>query len=160
VLEKTPLAQWVQGDTYAFPALEAAHVVAVILVFGSIAMLDLRLLGVSSRNHAVTKLASEVVPWTWTSFTLAVVTGALLFLGQASSYFANREFRIKMVLLALAGVNLVVFHAFAWRSVHRWNTGTPTPVGAKAAAALSLILWIGVVIAGRWIGWTLAPAPP
>ena len=67
-LDKTPLAEWVQASTYAFPGLEAAHVIAVMLVFGSIAMLDLRLLGVSSRSHSVTRVSTEVLPWTWAAF--------------------------------------------------------------------------------------------
>ncbi len=113
-LDHTPLATWVQADPLAFPGLEAAHVISVMLVFGSIAMLDLRLLGVSSRNYAVVRISDEVLPWTWVSFLIAVITGCLLFVGQASAYLGNREFKLKMILLALAGVNLAVFHFFTW----------------------------------------------
>ena len=154
-LDHTPLATWVQADMLAFPGLEAAHVISVMLVFGSIAMLDLRLLGVSSRNFGVIRISDEVLPWTWASFLVAAVTGTLLFVGQATAYLNNNEFKIKMILLALAGINLAVFHFFTWSKVKNWNEGVPTPVSAKAAAVLSLCLWTGVVIAGRWIGWTL-----
>jgi hypothetical protein len=157
-LERTGLAQWVQADAYAFPALEAAHVVSVMLVFGSIAMLDLRLLGVISRKRAVTEAAGEVLPWTWAGFVIATATGALLFTAQASAYFDNRELRIKMILMALAGLNLAAFHRLTWRTVRAWNDAPRTPVGARIAALLSLALWTGVVVAGRWIGWTLTPS--
>ena len=154
-VDHTKLAEWVQADPLAFPGLEAVHVISVMLVFGSIAMLDLRLLGVSSRNQAVVKISDEVLPWTWVSFLIAVISGCLLFTGQATAYLGNREFKIKMILMAIAGVNLAIFHVFTWSKVQSWNNGAPTPVSAKAAALLSLTLWTGVVIAGRWIGWTL-----
>ena len=101
------------------------------------------------------RISDEVLPWTWVSFLVAVVTGVLLFMGQATNYLNNNEFRVKMVLMALAGVNLAIFHFFTWSRVKTWNDGVQTPVGAKVAALLSLSLWAGVVIAGRWIGWTL-----
>jgi hypothetical protein len=154
-LDKTPLAAWVQAEPLAFPLIEAAHVIAVMLVFGSIAMLDLRLLGVSSRHYGVIRISNEVLPWTWASFAVSVVTGGLLFVGQATNYLNNNEFRIKMALMALAGLNLAAFHVFTWSKVRDWNAGVPTPVAAKLAALLSLVLWSGVVLAGRWIGWTL-----
>ena len=154
-VDHTPLAGWVQADPLAFPGLEALHVVSVMLVFGSIAMLDLRLLGVSGRDQGVVKVSDEVLPWTWAAFAVAVVTGGLLFVVQATAYLANNEFRIKMILMALAGANLAVFHLFTWSKVRAWNLGVSTPVGAKAAALLSLALWTGVIVAGRWIGWTL-----
>lgn len=151
----TPLAQWVQADTYAFPGLEAVHVISVMLVFGSIAMLDLRLLGLSSRGYAATKITHEVLPWTWAAFAVATITGALLFVAQAPSYVANREFQIKMLLMVLAGINLAVFHFMTWSNVRHWDNRLPTPAAARVAATISLVCWTGVVIAGRWIGWTL-----
>jgi hypothetical protein len=154
-LDHTSLGGWVQANPLAFPSLEAIHVISVMLVFGSIAMLDLRLLGVSSRNYDVVKISDEVLPWTWASFLVSVISGCLLFIGQATNYLNNTEFKLKMILMALAGVNLAVFHFFTWSKVQNWNTNTPTPVTAKLAAILSLTLWAGVVISGRWIGWTL-----
>ena len=154
-LENTKLAQWVQADALAFPVLEGTHVVSVALVFGSIALLDLRLLGLQSRHLPVTRISDEVLPWTWAGFVVAVITGSLLFVAQASAYLANDEFVLKMVLLALAGLNLAVFHVLTWPKVEEWNERATPPVAARAAALLSLGLWMGVVISGRWIGWTL-----
>jgi hypothetical protein len=158
-VQATGVAEWVRSDPLAFPVLEGLHVASVMLVVGSIAMLDLRLIGVSSRNHAVTKLSDEVLPWTWASFAFAVVTGALLTTGQASAYAANPQFRWKLALMVLAGVNMLVFHLITWRSVQAWNTATPTPPAAKIAGLLSLGCWIAVVILGRWVGWTLLSSP-
>ena len=155
----SPVAEWVQVDNFAFPVLEAAHVVSIMLVVGSIFMLDLRLIGVSSRNHAVTKLSNEVLPWTWVSFIFALITGGLLFTGQAGAYANNLQFKMKLALMAAAGLNMVLFHFITWRSVNNWNTATPTPPAAKVAGFLSLAFWIGVVICGRWVGWTVSSSP-
>lgn len=155
----SPVAEFVQVNDFAFPVLEAAHVVSIMLVVGSIFMLDLRLIGVSSRGHAVTKLASEVLPWTWVSFVFAVITGSLLFTGQAGSYAKNLQFQMKLALLVAAGLNMLLFHVITWRSVNKWNTATPTPAAAKVAGLLSLAFWIGVVVCGRWVGWTVSASP-
>jgi hypothetical protein len=157
-LSRTGLAQWVQADAYAFPGLEAAHVISVMLMFGSIAMLDLRLLGLSSRGRPATRIAAEVLPWTWAAFVVATVSGGLLFVAQAPAYLENREFRIKMLLIALAGLNLGVFHVLTWSRARQWDDAPRPPAGARIAAVVSMLCWTGVVIAGRWIGWTLTPA--
>lgn len=155
----TPVAEFVQVNAFAFPVLEAIHVVAIMLVVGSILALDLRLIGVSSRSHAVTKLSNEVLPWTWVSFLIAVITGSLLFTGQAGAYAKNLQFQMKLALMAAAGLNMLIFHFVTWRSVSRWNTAPATPVAAKIAGFLSLAFWIGVVICGRWVGWTVSASP-
>ncbi len=158
-IETTPVAEFVQVDAFAFPVLEAAHVVAIMLVVGSIFMLDLRLIGVASRNHAVTRLSTEVLPWTWTAFAVAAITGGLLFTAQAGSYAQNLQFQMKFALMAAAGLNMLLFHFITWRSVQAWNEATPTPAAAKVAGALSLAFWIGVVFCGRWVGWTVSASP-
>jgi hypothetical protein len=158
-VEQTGLAAWVREDNFAFPVLEAVHVAAVMLVLGSICMMDLRLLGWSSPRLRVTQISREALPWTWTAFAVAVVSGSLLMTGQAGAYAANAQFQIKMALLAAAGVNMLVFHGFAWRQVGGWDLASATPPAARVAGALSLALWVGVVVAGRWVGWTVTASP-
>ena len=152
-IEATPMAMAIAESEWLFPTIETLHVLALTLVIGSIAMLDLRLLGVSTRNLGVMQLSGEVLPWTWIAFVFAAITGALMFVSAATKYYANVPFRIKMVLLVLAGVNMAVFHFGAWRAVHHWDTSFPTPRAARIAAGLSLLFWIGVVVAGRWVGF-------
>ena len=99
------------------------------------------------------QLAEETLPWTWSAFIVAVMSGALMFSSAAVKYYGNIPFRIKLVLLAMAGINMVVFHLTAFRMVHAWNHAVPTPIAARVAASLSLLFWAGVVFAGRWIGF-------
>jgi hypothetical protein len=157
-VEQTSLAGWVREDNFAFPMLEAVHVASVMLVVGSIFMMDLRLLGWSSPRLPVTQISREALPWTWAAFAVAVVSGSMLMTGQAGAYAANAQFQMKMALLAAAGFNMLVFHGFAWRQVARWDLGSPPPA-ARLAGAASLALWIGVVVAGRWVGWTVSASP-
>jgi len=146
-------AQTISG-TWMFPVLESLHVVGLAVLIGSIAFLDLRLIGVTLRHWTVTRLTREVLPWTWGGFALVMATGVLMFCGGADLYAANPAFRVKLVLLVLAGANMLAFHLFAYRSVARWDTGPATILGAKIAGGLSLLFWAGVVVAGRAIAFT------
>ncbi|WP_068086411.1 hypothetical protein [Novosphingobium rosa] len=152
-IEATPVAQAIAGSAFLFPVIEVVHVAAIVLVVGTIAMLDLRLLGVARRDQGVLDLSRETLMWTWACFVLALVTGSLMFASAATRYAGLWAFQGKIVLLALAGCNMLVFHAGAYRSVAAWNTQLPPPPGARIAGALSLTLWTGVVICGRWIGF-------
>lgn len=151
----TPLSTAMRESGWLFPTAESIHVLAVGLVVGSIVIVDLRLLGLTSRRKPVTELASEVLPWTWAAFALAVVSGLLMFIGQPDTYLENLPFRLKLVCLVLAGLNMLIFHVFAYRSVAAWDQDRPTVMGAKLAGVLSLTFWVGVVVFGRWIGFTI-----
>jgi len=124
-------------------------------VVGSIAVMDLRLLGVASRDCAVTAVSRETLPFTWGAFVIAVLTGSLLFVSKASGYAINPWFQLKMAALLLAGLNMAVFHLTAWRGVGKWNADCAVPLGGKIAASLSLLFWICVIFFGRVIGFTL-----
>ena len=152
-LEATPLALKITESEVLFPTIETVHVLALTLVFGSILMLDVRLLGWSRRDMGVVQLTREVLPWTWIAFVIAAISGALMFISAATKYYGNIPFRIKLVLLALAGLNMAVFHFKAYRTVAGWDNSLPTPRAARIAAGLSLVLWIGIVFAGRWVGF-------
>jgi hypothetical protein len=152
-LESTAPAIAISESSWLFPGIESVHVLAITLVVGSITMVDLRLLGISLRDRPVGELISEVLPWTWISFAVAVCSGALLFSSNATHYWGTIPFRAKMLLLALAGLNMVVFHATTHRSVDVWGGRPQTPRVAKISGGISLGLWIGVVTLGRWIGF-------
>jgi hypothetical protein len=153
-LETSALGTTVSQSTWLFPAIETVHVIALALVVGSIAVLDLRLLDRTWRVRAVTELTLDVLPWTWTSFAVAATSGFLMFASAATKYAADTPFRIKMILLLLAGANMLAFHRFTYRGVAAWDVNAPTPPAAKLAGGLSLLFWIGVVTCGRWVGFT------
>jgi hypothetical protein len=153
-LESTPWAVGIKTSGYLFPLIESLHVIGLTLVFGTIVIIDLRLLGIASSRRPFRKIASDVLKWTWAAFALSVVTGSLMFITNAASYYHNPFFRIKMLLLALSGLNMVIFELTTGRSVQVWEKNSAAPFPGRAAAACSLVLWIGVIFCGRWIGFT------
>ncbi len=156
-LEDTSVASAVRGDTgweWLFPNVETLHVIALAVVFGSILMVDLRLLGLTSRGSAVSKLSHEVLPYTWTAFIAAVITGTLMFVSKAHIYFYNLQFELKFLFMFIAGVNMLVFQFGVYRRVIRWDDSFPTPLAARFAGALSILCWGAVIFFGRWIGFT------
>jgi hypothetical protein len=152
-LESTPPAIAISESAWLFPGIESVHVLAIALVVGSITMVDLRLLDLNLRERTVGELMAEVLPWTWASFAVAVCSGALLFASNATHYWGTVPFRAKMLLLTLAGINMMVFHTTIHRSVDSWGRRPSTPRAAKISGGVSLALWIGVVTLGRWVGF-------
>lgn len=148
-------SDWAQqiAGSWMFPALETVHVFSLVAVLGAVAVVDWRLLGFASRDHSVTVLSRQALPWTWVGFVLAVVSGALMAAGQAGEYITNPAFQLKLVLIVLAGLNMLAFHVITWKSVARWDRRAPPPVAARVAGGLSLLFWIGVIACGRWIAF-------
>jgi hypothetical protein len=152
-LQSTAPAVAIAESSWLFPTIETVHVLALTIVVGSIAMIDLRLIGASQRDRSVIELKIEVLPWTWTSFAVAVSSGFLLFCSNAVKYFANVPFRIKMIAMLLAGINMLFFHLVTYRTAPLWHLQAKVPASARVAGALSLALWISIVGFGRWIGF-------
>ena len=157
-LEETGLASGIRDSLYVFPILESIHVMALSVVFGTITVVDLRLLGFASSGRAFARMSSELLRITWGAFAVAALTGTLMFMTNARVYYNNTPFRVKMVLLALAGLNMALFHLTAGRSIARWEKAPAAPGIGRLTASLSLALWIAIVFAGRVIGFTTTGA--
>ena len=151
-IEALPFAAAIRESEWMFQTIETVHVLALAVVVGSISMLDLRLFG-HSPHRGVKEMTKEVLPWTWIAFVFAVVSGVLMFCSAAVKYGGMVQFQVKILLIVLAGINMVAFHFITYRSVESWNVNATTPLGAKVAGGLSLTLWIGVVTMGRWVGF-------
>ncbi|MBL8376479.1 MAG: hypothetical protein JNM79_01260 [Burkholderiales bacterium] len=151
-LSDLPLAVFLRGSAWAYPTLETVHLVAIALLFGSIVVVDLRILGLT-RDLPAKRLAAHALPWTLAAFALAVVSGLLLFIAHAADLIGNRVFLVKVGLIMAAGGNAAMFHSGPWGSVARWDTGVSAPPGARVMAAASIILWVGVIACGRWIAY-------
>jgi hypothetical protein len=156
-VEHGTLGELVRENDLLFPFIESVHVLAVCLVVGSIAVVDLRLLGFASVDRPVGRLMRSILPVTVGAFGLAVAAGSLLFISHASKYLENRFFIAKITLIALAGVNMAVFHLIGARNLDQWENDALPPLFARVAGGLSLFLWVSVVACGRWIGFTMPP---
>jgi len=153
-LEETVVATTIRDSLLLFPLLESIHVFGLALVVGTAVVIDLRLLGVASTSRSFERMASEIMKWTWAAFALTAVAGLLMFSTKAQIYFHNVYFRAKILLLALAALNALVFQRTVWRTVARWDTARSAPALGKVVATVSLAIWVGVVFAGRMIGFT------
>ena len=138
---------------YMYPLVESVHVLTLCLFVGLAAALDLRLLGVTLRDVPVSEVAARLLPWMAAGFVVMVTTGALLFYAIPVRSFHNVFFRVKMIMLVVAGLNAWVFHARVYRRVFEWDLAPIAPSAARVGGALSLILWAAIIVSGRMIAY-------
>ena len=133
-------------QSWVFPVIQSVHIIGLTILVGTISLMDLRLLGVGMRRHNAATLASALSSWTSAGLLTVLVTGPLLFGSDVPRYLSNPAFLLKMGLLAVA----LGAHFTLHRSVVR-NDPAPARTRQKVAAVVSLLLWSGVVLAGRAI---------
>jgi hypothetical protein len=151
-LENSPFTSAMRQWIWFYPSVEIVHIVSLAILFGAIALFDWRLLGFS-RQILVTDLAQHLLPWTYGSFAIAILSGLLLFAVDATAIAANPAFHLKLGLIIVAALNAAIFQNGIYRSVRGWNQGKTAPIAARTAAILSLMCWIGVIICGRLIAY-------
>jgi hypothetical protein len=153
-MENWSLSQVIAATNW-FPTLETVHIIFATLLLGSLLWVDLRLLGLGATTYPISALHRDMLWWAWGAFAVASVTGLGMFITRASSHIENPAFIAKGILLALAGLNMAWFQ---WRLSPRYlitghaDIATRTPAALKLAGGSSLLLWCGVMLAGRWIG--------
>ena len=152
-LERTPGSIALHESIWGYPIIESVHVLTLCLFLGLAVMLDLRLLGVTMFRTPASEVVGRLLPWTIAGFGIMVMTGALLFYAVPVKTYLNIFFRVKVLFLLLAGVNAAVFQLTISRSMSEWDLHAVPPRRARLAAGLSLILWTGIVVAGRMIAY-------
>ena len=152
-LAGTPWSIALHESLYVYTYVETAHVIGVALFVGTIAMVDLRLLGVAFRQTPVSQMNARVLPFTVVGFLLMFVTGLLLFYAIPMRTWHSIWFRSKLVLMALAGANVWFFHQRVERDRATWDNNPAPPLGARLSAVVSLTAWIGVIVMGRMIAY-------
>ena len=149
-LEASAPADYLRASRYASPLVNAAHIMALATLFGSILALDLRLLGLF-RTVPVAPLARTLPRISLVGLVLALATGLALFSLQPFDYLAHPVFPAKLALIAFGAANAVLLHrAAGWQRV--FSNGA-VPGRVRAAAALSLFAWSGAILAGRWLAF-------
>jgi branched-subunit amino acid transport protein len=147
----------IRENDVLFPWIESFHIMSVAVVFGSIALVDFRLSGLILHEMNFPQVADKYLKYTWTAFVLAFITGSLLFTSNASGYSANIYFIFKMFLIILAGINMLIFHAFVGKTHSQWIKDQDIPISGKRIGLISLAIWILIIFCGRWIGFTIEP---
>jgi hypothetical protein len=153
-IEASGIGEWMRSNELAMPIVNTLHVLCITLVYGSIMVVDLRLMGLLDRGRAVTVVSREMLRLTWAAFAGAVVTGGMFFAANAGTYWLNNAFRLKMLAILLAGINMLVFQFVTCRNVAAWDRNASAPGAARLAGVISILVWTAVVVLGRVIGFT------
>jgi hypothetical protein len=148
-----PFSERVRDTLWVFPSIETIHVIAIVFVLGSITRLDMRLMGLIWRDRPVTEVSGEMLPFTWTSFVIAAIFGSMLWMAKPLTYFGIAFFDVKMILIMLAGINMLYFQFVTFKNVAVWDRDPIPPPAARVQGALSMAFWLSVVVCGRFIGF-------
>jgi hypothetical protein len=152
-LQSLPLASGVKESTWQFPVIESVHSLALSVMLWPAAILDLRLLGLVLRRRPVSAVAAQFLPWVWIGFTTMILSGAILFASEAVKCYNSPFFRVKVILIGVAGLNALIFHKTIFRDIAAWDRAEVTHWRARLAGGCSLLVWIGVVAMGRALAY-------
>jgi hypothetical protein len=155
-LHDTPLSTLMRDSVWAEPIVETVHVLTLTVFLGFVLLLDLRLLDLALRRFTVTEMFRQLNPGMFAGFAVMIVTGVLLFVGDPLAVYSTLFFKLKMLMLLAAGINIFLFNHSVGRRLPQWDAGR-TPTGARLAGLASLLLWVLIVAAGRGIAYQLPP---
>jgi hypothetical protein len=153
LLEQSWPGSHVRATPFLYAVLESVHILGIALLVGSAIAVDLRLLGLGRNAVPVTLAARYLLPISHVGFAVVVITGTAMFIGNAVAVGSSPAAPWKFGLIAVAGLNIAVFHGGVYRSVTRWDIASPTPLAARIAAITSAATWSGVVVAGRLLAY-------
>jgi hypothetical protein len=152
-LQDTPWGTAIRESVWVFPIIETTHVLALSISVGTIAIVDLRLFGVILKKEPASEISNQVLPWSIAGFVVMFLTGALLFWCQAVKAYNSPFFRIKLICLFLAGLNALIFQVTVNKTMATWDRDLVPPARARLAGLASLVLWTGVIAAGRTMAY-------
>jgi hypothetical protein len=152
-LQASAMGEAMRGSLWLYPIVEIFHITGFVLLVGSVTMFDLRVLG-CARALPVRALGRHLLPWSVASLLLVIPAGLMMFSAHPHDFIGKQVFQLKLLLIALAGLNAGLFHIGVYRSVAQWDVGAAAPLLARIHAIASLTLWIAVLSCGRLIAYT------
>ena len=152
-VQDSGIAEWMRTSVKAMPIVESIHVLAAATVFGTIFIVDLRLLGFPNLRRPFTRVSDELLKLTWGAFFTALVTGVLMFAANANTYYGNTAFRFKMAALLLAVLNVALFRLSVYRRIDDWDVDPVPPRRVRIVGVVSIILLALIITAGRMMAY-------
>jgi uncharacterized membrane protein SirB2 len=149
-LSNTPVSLKIQTVLWIIPAVQTVHILSVSIVMASMAMLDLRLMGIAGKRQSISRMVTRLVPWVWRVLLILATTGAILIIGEPDRELLNWAFRTKMAMVATVSLITLVVQQMNKRDAMFWETRR---IAAAAVGVVSLLLWVAIVTAGRWIAY-------
>ena len=156
-INETAFSQYLRESETAFPLTEAIHLIGLGISVGTIVWIDLRLMGKVMRDVRISEVVSRLEPWAIGGFTVMMLSGLFLFLGKPDNYYGTTAFKLKMLLLPLAGLNVLFFHRRVFPNVKQWDEGVVPPWQGRMVGAVSMSLWVVIIVLGRWTAYFADP---
>ena len=156
-INETAFSPYLRESELAFPLTEAIHLIALGISVGTIIWVDLRLLGKVMRDVRVSEVVARLEPWAIGGFTVMFVSGLFLFLGKPDNYYSTTAFKLKMLLLPLAGLNVLLFHRSLMPHIAQWDGNAMPPWQGRLVGAVSMSLWVVIIVLGRWTAYFADP---
>jgi hypothetical protein len=157
-----PALEWLEGlawttaireSAWGYPLIETSHVASIVAFAGLVIMMDLRLVGLAFTHAPLAQIHKRLFPWQMAGLVPSTATGVLLCCVDPLRFYGNVFFRVKLVLLALAGLNALAFHLKTYRRAERWDEDPQATTTARLAGAVSLLLWSATIVSGRLIAY-------
>lgn len=158
-LQDMDLATYIRESSLTYPIILSTHLMGMGLFGGMIAMTDLRILGIAMKDRPMVDVHNQLRPYKHLGLTIVVICGALMAYSKAAIYWPNPFFKTKLTLLTLVALHALLFRNSVYKNLGEMDKTGEATGAAKLAAIISLILWIGLVAAGRWIGYWEPPTP-
>ena len=152
-LSQTQISQVVQNVSWIIPSVQSIHILCIAIVMSAVVMVDLRLLGVIGRGQPTAAYTSRYLTWVWPTLVVLLATGSILITGEPGRSLENPAFQTKMVLLILAMITTAVLQRPTFKDPAYWELTAGHRMSARVLAVISLLLWVGIVFAGRWIAY-------
>lgn len=144
VLEHVRWVQTVATTAWLYSSVSVIHYFTLFFTIGTIVLVDLRVIGIADRNQTLAQLAEQMLPWTWVGFAFAMISGFILFITDAGDFAPDHVFQAKMLTILVA----VIFTIIVQLRIPDWNKAPAMPTGARVLAFVSLLLWLGTILAG------------
>ena len=155
-LAASALSMSLQGVSWVVPTVQTLHILAIAAVLASASMINLRLAGIGANTQSMTTVAARFVPWVWSAVGVLALSGSILILIEPARPLTNPVFLLKLALILAVATLMVAIAAPLRRDSLYWERSAGRRTMAWSIAALSWILWIGIICAGRWIAYTLS----
>jgi uncharacterized protein DUF6644 len=153
-LATTPLSKVLQDQPWVVPTSQSIHILAVSVVFASACMINLRLLGVGAMGRSVSQLSNTLVPWMWRGLAVLLVTGLIQIIAEPVRQFVAPVFWAKMMMIVVVAVMTAVYVKALRRNAPLWDAASSRPLRVRAFAVVSTLLWLAIIVCGRFIGYT------
>jgi hypothetical protein len=152
-VESTPACKFLQKTFVAIPGFQSIHILAIAMLFGSVLMVNLRILGYAGGGHSVADMTRRFMPWMWGSLAALIVTGIVLLVSEPVRNMVNPFFWIKMTTLLVTTLVSIWFHASVAAKMDKWDIAANGQGAIKVSAFALIILWCLVMAGGRWIAY-------